>query len=154
MYKKLIAAVVTLALAPAIPALRAEEPHQRHDKGEWKAKLGLSDDQVKKLDDVRTAEKDESKPLREKGHALIEKLKSQIAAKASDSDLKKTLNELAENHKAGEKIEDKYRQRRASIFTPTQQAQMLVARMEHRQKWMDEKKDDNEEKEDQENRDQ
>ena len=132
MNRKLIATVVMMfALVPAVQTVRAEE---HHEKGEWKTKLGLSDDQVKKLDDLRASEKAERKPIREKHHALVEKLEGQIKSKASDADLKATLDDISANHEAGEKIEERYKQRRAEVLTPIQQAKMLVERMERHER--------------------
>jgi len=134
MNRRVIAvAILALALAPAMQTLRAEE-HEQGKKHEWKEKLGLSDDQVKKLEDLRASEKAEMKPLRDKGHALVEKLEGQIKSKASDADIKATLDELAANHNSMEQIEDKSKESRSSILTPTQQAKMLVSRMKHHKK--------------------
>jgi len=128
-----LAAILALALAPAMSTLRAEEQEQQEHgmKDKMKEKLGLTDDQVKKLDDLRASEKAEMKPLREKAHAIIEKLEGQVKSKASDSDIKATLDEAEANHAAVEQLEDKFKQSHQAILTPTQQAKMLLHRMKH-----------------------
>jgi Spy/CpxP family protein refolding chaperone len=134
MNKRMIA-VALLALAVILPTrmLRAEE-HGHGKKGEWKQKLGLTDDQVKKLDESRASEKTEMKPLREKKTALMAKLEEQIKNKAADADIKATLDEMAAAHKAMEASEEKFEDSRSAILTPTQQAKMMVHRIRHHEK--------------------
>ncbi len=128
-----MAAIMALALAPAIYTLRAEA-NENGKKHEWKGKLGLTEDQVKKMDELKASQKAEMKPLREKADALIEKLKDQIKNKASDADIKGTLDEVTANHDAMKQIENKYEQSRSSILTPMQQAKMVVRRMKQHNK--------------------
>ena len=133
------AALLAMTVLAASPALRAEE-RGHHDGKEWKQKFGLTDDQVKKLEDLDASEKGETKPLRDKHHALVEKLEGQIKAKASDSELKTTLADIADNHKAMEASENKFKASRDAIFTTTQQAKMMIHRMkEHEEKERKEK---------------
>jgi hypothetical protein len=75
MNKRIMAvAILTLVLTPTFQTLRAEMKEGGHGKRhEMKEKLGLSEDQEKKLADLRTAEKAELKPLHEKNKAVVEK---------------------------------------------------------------------------------
>jgi Spy/CpxP family protein refolding chaperone len=86
------------------------------------------------MDELKASQKAEMKPLREKADALIEKLKDQIKNKASDADIKGTLDEVTANHDAMKQIENKYEQSRSSILTPMQQAKMVVRRMKQHNK--------------------
>jgi Spy/CpxP family protein refolding chaperone len=120
-------------------SIRADEGdgpgyQQRDGMGEhkdWKEKLGLSDDQSKKMDAIRDAEKAEMKPLREKMRTLKEKLKWQVDAKASDKEIKATLDELETSFSSMQSAEKKYRDQKKSILTPSQQAQVFLMMSDH-----------------------
>jgi Spy/CpxP family protein refolding chaperone len=152
MNKRIMAvAILTLVLTPTFQTLRAEMKEHGHGKRhEMKEKLGLSEDQEKKLADLRTAEKAELKPLHEKNKAVVEKLKGQIQSKDSDANIKTTLDELKANRESMKQVALKYRESRAAILTPTQQAKMIIAGHEHMKKKgaMMRSKEDQDEQED------
>lgn len=154
MNKRIMAvAILTLVLTPTFQTLRAEMKEGGHGKRhEMKEKLGLTEDQEKKLADLRKSERDEIKPIREKNQALMEKLNRQIKSKSSDADIKTTLDELKANRESMKQIALKYRESRAAILTPTQQAKMIVAGHEHMKNRM-EKREERGEKEEQEDDD-
>lgn len=103
----------------------------------WKEKLGLTDDQTKKLDSIKEAKKAEIKPLFEKMHTLSKTLKKQLDVKASDSDIKVTLDELKSTRASLQSTMTKYRNQMSDLLTPTQQAKMFVCRMDGRHHgWM------------------
>jgi Spy/CpxP family protein refolding chaperone len=95
-----------------------------------KEKLGLTDEQSKKFDTVREAQEAEMEPLHEKMRTLSKKLEWQLSAKASDSEIKATLDELKSTHASAESSEKKFRDQMANILTPTQQAKIWVFKSE------------------------
>lgn len=98
-------------------------------------KLGLTDEQSKKFDTIKEAEEAEVGPLHEKMQTLSKKLEWQLSAKASDSDIKTTLDELKSTHSSAESSEKKFHQQMDDLLTPTQQAKLWVFKskmMEHR----------------------
>jgi len=122
--------VVVRADESAAPA--ADSKEHSWDAKKMQKKLGLTDDQVTKLNAVRDAEKSALKPSWDKQKDLMKKLKDQIANKAADSDIQATLSEIKANRKAMADQMEQFRSQREGILTPTQQAQMLLHRMKHR----------------------
>jgi len=113
-----------------IQALEAPRDHQvRPDQGpgpNWKAHLGLTDDQVKEVEAARSANRAALQPLRDQRRRTIETLKSQIKGKAPDSEIQSTLNHLKSIQEDIHQQEEKSRSRFADILTPTQRAKMLL----------------------------
>jgi Spy/CpxP family protein refolding chaperone len=66
------------------------------------------------------------KPLRDQVRTLSKKLEWQIAAKASDDDIKSTLDEARSARESMESSMKKFRTQMDDILTPTQQAKLLV----------------------------
>jgi len=113
----------------AAPAAAPQEHHW--DAGKMQKKLGLTDDQVTKLNTVMQAEKDAMKPLWDKQKDLMKKLDAQVKAKAADADIQATLDDMKANHKAMQDQGEQFRTQKAGILTPTQQAKMMLGRMKH-----------------------
>jgi Spy/CpxP family protein refolding chaperone len=86
--------------------------------------LDLSKDQKSKLHDLMEQERNAIKPLFRKLRDLRIKLHDQIEDKAGDSDIKATLGEMKENHKALREQMEKFKSQKDTIMTPTQQAKM------------------------------
>lgn len=108
-----------------------------------KEKLGLSDDQVAKLKEVFKNQRESTKPIREKMRADMQELQNKRKAKASDADLKTTLDALAADRQdmqvARQKLQDQIRE----ILTPEQQAKFVLDKKENVkqsfQKWNSQK---------------
>ena len=133
-----LAALSLFFTAPAIYAVADDDQaspameHQGHDHGDWdegkmKARLGLTDDQVAKLKDLRTTSKEAFKAIMEKDKGLIARLNDQVVNKASDSDIQTTLNDLKANRNAMRDQMEKMQDQKDAILTPTQQAKLLLA---------------------------
>ncbi len=137
-----------LAFAASAAPLRAQEEdsagsappmmqgQSRMSAAKLKDKLGLTDDQVSKLDAARKAHQEAVKPLRERMKADIAKLREQVKSKASDAEIKATLDDLDGAWKGLRGAMEKLKSDSAAILTPTQQAKMTlwhVRRM--RQAW-------------------
>lgn len=135
-----VAGMLAVVLMAAMP-LRADENTsskkdkskcemcKMHDGGRhehFKKMLGLTDDQAKKVEALKKDEKAEIKPLRDKVRTLSKKLEWQIAAKASDDDIKSTLDEARSARESMVSSMKKYRTQMNNILTPTQQAKLLV----------------------------
>jgi Spy/CpxP family protein refolding chaperone len=140
----LLTSPIAIRAQAAEPAPAAPSGHKRADK------IGLTDDQKKKMDAIKASEKGEMKAVMEKRHELSQKLADQMDKNATDADLKVTLAALSSNRDAAESIEKKYRAQRQAVLTPKQQAEMVVSRMKHREKMKKERADRNKGDEDEE----
>ncbi len=127
------------------PTLKAEDmdgPGHEHHMGDkedghkdWKEKLGLTDEQSKKMEAIHTAQKAEMEPLHEKMRVLKEKLRWQVDAKATDKELKATLDELNASFTSVQSAEQKYRKQSEDVLTPSQQAKSFLFMSEHFDRW-------------------
>jgi Spy/CpxP family protein refolding chaperone len=140
MYAGLLATV--LAIAPAAPLLAYEKGAgmQGHGGGNgWQKhmqeKLGLTDDQVAKLQAIKDAREKAMKPLRRKQRDLMIKLHDQLEDKASDQEIKATLASLRSNRDAIREEAKRFRGQMEALLTPTQQAKMMLGRMHRRGGW-------------------
>jgi|SRR5579883_2649348 len=143
--KRTICAALVAGLAFSTFAARASaqdadpgaEAHEGHEMSaaKLKDKLGLSDDQVTKLDAAWKSAKDAAKPYQDQMKADMAKLKQQVESKASDDDIKATLDDLDAAHKGMQGAMEKAKADSRSILTPTQQAKMAL-RMHHRMEKM------------------
>lgn len=99
--------------------------------GRLKEKLGLSDEQAKKLKAMHESQGDDMKKLRRKVRDLMAKLQDQVDDKAADSAIASTLKDLEAAHKDMEAAHEKMEAALAAILTPTQCAKMLLERHGH-----------------------
>lgn len=137
------AALAAAVLIPGAWALNARAeggdhdgppPHEAGMMGEkmaekMKEKLGLTDDQAAKFKAAMKAHGDAVKPLHEKLRDGMKKLHGQVEAKASDADIKATLDSLKSTRKDMEAAQEKLHAEVSTILTPTQQAKMLLGMM-------------------------
>lgn len=131
-----------LFLAAAPLSLRAED--EDHDGGKaphamsaakLKDKLGLTDDQVQKLDAAWKAQKEAAKPLHEQMKKDLAKLKDQVKNKAKDDEIKATLDSLAATRKSMQEAMEKTHADADAILTPTQRAKMVLKMAHARKHW-------------------
>jgi Spy/CpxP family protein refolding chaperone len=137
--KRLICAALAAALlVPGMWALsaRAHDEKSEEHKGprpemgaRMKEKLGLTDEQAGKLKDAMAAHGEAVKPLHRKMRDTTAKLTDQLQDKASDADIKATLDSMKATRAAMTAEEEKFHASLASFLTPTQQAKMLVGMM-------------------------
>jgi Spy/CpxP family protein refolding chaperone len=112
---------------PSAPGMQTKEHKGRNEK--LHKKLGLSEEQSAKLKSIRESQKSTLTPLRDKERDLVKKLKSQVEAKAADSDIQATLDEIKTTRKSmGEQMEQ-FQSQKEQVLTPTQRAKMLLHRM-------------------------
>ena len=138
--KRLICAALAAALlVPGMWAVsaRAHDEGDAHDGphpemgARMKEKLGLTDDQAGKLKDAMKAHGEAAKPLHRKMRDTMAKLQDQLQDKASDGDIKATLDSLKGTRQAMSAEDEKLHSSLASFLTPTQQAKMLMGMMKH-----------------------
>jgi Spy/CpxP family protein refolding chaperone len=146
-----VAGVLAVVLMASMPLRADENANSKKDKSEckmckldeggrhehFKKMLGLTDDQAKKFEALKKDEKTAMKPLRDQVRTLSKKLEWQIAAKASDDDIKSTLDEARSARESMVSSMKKYRTQMDDILTPTQQAKLLVfkSKMMERKKY-------------------
>lgn len=137
--KRLVCAAFAAALLmPGMGALSAQAkgPMERaggppREKGEGmaeraKEKLGLTDEQETKFKDAMKEHGEAVKPLHRKMRDGLTKLGDQVQDKASDSDIKATLDSLKSVRQAMTAEEEKFHDTLASFLTPTQQAKLVI----------------------------
>jgi Spy/CpxP family protein refolding chaperone len=131
---------VVLGLILVVPAarLRAEEPgpgmggKEHHwDVKKMQKELGLTDDQVTKLQTITDSEQEAMKTSMDKNKELMTKLENQVKSKANDTDLQATLDDIRASHKATSDQMEQFRSQKDAILTPTQQAKLLINHMKH-----------------------
>lgn len=125
-----LAIALALLLAPiARRAGAAAPPAADVDlRPKWAKRIGVTEEQMKKLQTLQTAESSEIEPLMEKQRTLTMKLQQQVNAKAEDAALKETLTAIHTNWAAQEEVHRKYVYKRSDVLTPTQQAKMILSR--------------------------
>lgn len=121
-----------LAGALLLPAvLRAEDGPGKGGKEAFiermKEKFGISEEQAAKLKAAKRARRDADAAIHSDIQAAMRKLSDQLEDKAPEKDLSATLDKIAASRKSMRAEEDKFEAALASILTPTQRAQMLVA---------------------------
>ena len=107
-----------------------------HGKGgRFKEALGLTDEQITKMQAIRDSRDKAVKPLRRKQRDLVLKLKDRLEDKASDADIKPILAELRANREAIKAQTKQFQDQENATLTPTQQARMLLMKMHRRGGW-------------------
>ncbi len=139
------ALVVGLAVSGFAAPARAEDASQDepgsadHERHEWSASklkdaLGLSNEQVAKLDAAMKARAEAVKPLREQSKQQLEKLREQVKSKASDSDIQAALDQLEQTRKGMRDAMEKFKADAAAALTPTQRAKMALRMVDNMKK--------------------
>jgi Spy/CpxP family protein refolding chaperone len=130
---QVLAGLLVFGLVAGGPAsvVRADNPmmedHEaKMDPQQWKSELGLSDEQVTNLKKIRDAQHDAMKSLHERQQQAMAKLEQQVQSKASDNDIKATLDEIKSVHQSMTDQHQQFMNQRADILTPTQQAKLLL----------------------------
>lgn len=130
--KKLFTLFVAILLAGSLWALGPDEAHGKAGgEGRMKERLGLSDEQAKKLEALREADQKEMKAAHRKVRDLMAKLEDQVEDKASDSAIAATLKELDAAHKDRQAAMEKAKAAREAILSPTQRAKFLLKMRGH-----------------------
>ncbi len=122
-----------LLLLAAAGAARAQEdegdappPEHQMSAAKLKDKLGLTDEQVQKLDASMKSAKETMKPLGEALKQDMAKLKEQVRAKAKDDEIQSTLDSLQKDRTALREAMEKHMDESKGILTPTQRAKMVL----------------------------
>ena len=137
MKRVICAAIAAIVLTAGPLAGRARAEDGKNDvkeggrQGEFvekkiKKNLGLSDDQVAKLQAAWEAEALAVKPLREKEREATDKLEEQVRDLASDKDIQATLDQLDAGHKAMAAEHQKLEGTLAATLKPYQRAKMRL----------------------------
>jgi Spy/CpxP family protein refolding chaperone len=122
----ILAAAVAAAGAPARGADDASLEGTVQQEQQWKERLGLSEDQLRKLQAALAAKRDAVRPHEERLRGALQQLRVMLEAHAKDSDLQPALDQVADARKAIREEEDKFSQALASFLTPSQRARLLV----------------------------
>jgi Spy/CpxP family protein refolding chaperone len=103
-------------------------PHGMHGnmQGKMKEKLGLTDEQATQLKTHMDAHHAAVKPLRDQRRQSLEKLKTQVQSKASDTEIQATLDQLKTTQQSLQAEWAKMADGTATFLTPTQRAKMLL----------------------------
>ena len=127
-----------LTLAPA--AWAHEGPQDKgghHDwiARRWKDKLGLSDEQVTKLQAAIKSSREAVVPLRRELKDGVEKLRAQLTLKQSEADIKATLDQIAKTRKALAAEREKVKSTFDSVLSVQQRAKLVVLFEGRRHEW-------------------
>ena len=130
-----LAIALALLLAPiARRAGAAEPPAANVDlRPKWAQRLGITDEQLGKLQTLQNGERSEIKTLMDKQQPLRVKLQQQLNNKAGDAALKETLAAVSANFAAQQEVHLKYAHKRDDVLTPTQRARMFLNHINARQ---------------------
>ncbi|MDE2491343.1 MAG: periplasmic heavy metal sensor [Elusimicrobia bacterium] len=135
--KRIIVAALAAALLAGPLTVRAQDGSGGGMRGRMesrlKARLGLSDEQVSKLEAAAKAHRAEMKPLRDKARAALRKLRERVRAKASDGEVAAALSALTAARRDEAAAEEKY-QESLTFLTPTQRAKLLLGAMAMRER--------------------
>jgi Spy/CpxP family protein refolding chaperone len=141
-------AVITVLLAGSslVPALAHDMGRSEGSKAGWrdngghfKEALGLTDEQIAKLQAINESRDKALKPLRRKQRDLTIKLKDRLEDKSSDADIKPLLTELRANREAIKAQSKQFRDEKNTVLTPTQQARMMLMKMHRHGGWSNQK---------------
>jgi Spy/CpxP family protein refolding chaperone len=105
----------------------AEQGHHRA-AGFMKKKLGLSDEQAKKLETSWQERRKAVKPLMEQLRTALKKVHGELEIGASDKDIQAALDQVEKTRGAIRAAAEQSKKTMDSILTPTQRAKMLVMR--------------------------
>ena len=121
--------ILAIGLGPARQALaqEASETTGAAKALELKQKLGLTDDQVSKLQAISASEKAEYTPLIQKGLADLKLLSDKIKAGAPDSEISPIIDSIEANRQAIEGAKTKYIVQVRAVLNPTQQGKVALA---------------------------
>ena len=111
------------------PRAGGKGAHRMMSPEKLKDNLGLSDEQLAKLEAARKAHAEAVKPLREQMKAGMEKLRGQVKNKAADADIQATMDELSQGRKSMQQAREKFQEDLKSFLNPTQRAKMLLHAM-------------------------
>lgn len=119
--------MVILFAVPGLPAFADDMDSGCAQALAMKDKLGLSEAQVAQLKTLVAAEKAEYGPLVKQQLADLKILGDQIKAKASDDQVKPTMDRLEAGRLSIEAAKTKYIGQAKAILNPTQQGKLLLA---------------------------
>ncbi|MFA5140909.1 MAG: hypothetical protein WC728_16910 [Elusimicrobiota bacterium] len=130
MQRVLMAAGLITALAwGAVQALPPKGEGGKGVKAKAMERLGLSEDQVKKLEGLKDAKEDAVASLHDDLRKQMRTLRRQVRDEAADKDIQGTLSGIEKLHKSIRSEEEKFIESLKSVLTPGQQARMLLARV-------------------------
>jgi len=89
-------------------------------------KMGLTEDQQKKLKALGEKYGPQQKQLGEERRKLVKELAQKVKAEAKDADLQATLDAMAKNRASVEALRDKREKESRAILTPAQQAKFVL----------------------------
>jgi Spy/CpxP family protein refolding chaperone len=89
-------------------------------------KMGLTEDQQKKLKALGEKYGPQQKQLGEERRKLVKDLAQKVKTQAKDADFQATLDALAKNRGSAEALRDKREKESRAILTPAQQAKFVL----------------------------
>ena len=135
----LCAALLASLVAVPLHAAEADNDHERGSKAatepghrrmadRMKKKLGMNDEQAKKLDAAFQGRQAAVKPLREALRKALRRVHGLLEIEASDKDIQAALSQVEQARKALRAENDKFQKTLETMLSPTQRAKMLVMR--------------------------
>lgn len=107
-------------------APKGDEPRRERMAAMMKDKLGMNDEQFKKLEDAHKKARESIKPLREQLEKAIDKAHGELLIDASDKEIQAALDQVDKARKALASQEEKSRAEIEGMLTPKQRVKMLV----------------------------
>jgi Spy/CpxP family protein refolding chaperone len=106
----------------------AVESGQRRMADRMKEKLGLSDEQAKKLEAAWKEHREAVEPLREQLHKTLRKVHGVLEIEASDKDIQAALDQVEKARGALRAENERLKKTMETVLTATQRAKMMVMR--------------------------
>ncbi len=133
--KRLIFAVLAgVLLASSAVSARAEDKKEGREGGKqhehmvkmMKEKLGLSDDQSKKLEALHNSNRETMKPLQEALKKAMDRVHGHLLLGSSDKEIAEALDQVDKAMDALHNAQRKMKSEADAIMTPTQRAKMMA----------------------------
>lgn len=96
-------------------------------KGKIARRLGLTEDQAKKMKEFQKTKREAVAPLRKKLKEEMSSLRELVRDEAGDKEIQASLTRLAEARKALQAENEKFIKNLETVLTPSQRAKVLLA---------------------------
>ncbi|MBI4678847.1 MAG: periplasmic heavy metal sensor [Elusimicrobia bacterium] len=90
-------------------------------------RLGLTEDQAKKMKEINKSRREAVSPLRKKLQEEMRNLRQLVRDEATDKEIQASLTRLQDSRKSMQAETEKFKGKLEAVLTPSQQAKMLLA---------------------------
>ncbi len=101
-------------------------------RGEWKKKLGLTDEQAQKLRTAMQSKHTATENLIQQRRQTVDQLRGELQSNAADPMIQATLAQLRGIQKSMQSVQDQFHDSLAGLLTPKQEAQLLLGLLDRR----------------------